>query len=1155
MQKCALLGECFCITHDTSEGIKRMTQSFFSTQYPVVFVILITVFLIYKDRSFDSSMRIKFYSALLASILLIAFGTVGGLTGVLPADPVLILSIVKTVLCPMVLLFWISIFLHGRKKKLMRVLWATGLVNAVLCLTSFWTKLYFVYDTTYGYRACLPGQMSRLLFIGYLLLLTFLALAYSETSDSIEQLIILLILVAIVLGVYLEYRNADVPTTVDMLAMGTCVYYYYMIMLMYKRDALTRLMNRHNMNYDLEELREKPYLLSMIDVDNFKNINDKYGHQKGDEALVTVVKIMRAHLLPGCRLYRYGGDEFAVLSRKNTVPQLEEMFVAINAHLEDFDYRISYGTAAHAPGEHELTTIEAADQLMYEKKRFVKSQDIWDAMTGLFNLKGFVEEVTLMKKQVLVEGRNIGLVSLDIEHLNNINRAYGYTEGNMVITKLAELISGVLEEKEFAGHVGSDEFIVAIKTEQQDETPLRAFQEKLRLAIDNCSDFAGKEYSVELNIASQIVSIDADTAMEAEVNALLQRKTAEKESKRKTGFGVGPNKESDTEVNLEEQALVTDILDRNRLRYALQPIVSARNGEIVAYEALMRSDTEPMVSPLAILRHAEKLGRSYEVERLTYFNVMERIATDASIPNETKIFINSIPGYMLKDEDFKALIAKYPNLLERVVVEITEQSELDDEALGTIKARQKEELFQIAIDDFGSGSSNTYNLLRYGADIIKLDRLLISDIDTNTKKQYFANSIITFARENGIQVLAEGVETEAELKMMIRLRVDYIQGYYTAKPSFAVIENIDSKIRKQIASENIRDGSETKRKIFVASMNGDYSLVQLALQEYTSITVSADYLKVIGSDSFTADMHIKIKDGLKCTMTLRDVNLNGSQGMPCIELGEGSGLTLIVEGKCVLEQGGIRVPEGTSFALKGHGDLTIDAKGRACYGIGCEENEGIGNIVLSNSGKLVVKVDGEQAVAIGGGAYRTGLGIETESCSLEIVVASVDGIGIGCYRGNVPVKCTDTMLNMDFRVKNGTAIGSRNGMQNVELVNSTLIMDGSGSQISVIGCNSPSGGSIRLYESSLTATFSGQEVNLVGVNSGELNVITGHAKLFLKCEGDRIMGIGSADLGAVLHLEETSVNITINAARPIPFGAPEERITLNNCIPALNINL
>lgn len=1130
-----------------------MTQSFFSTQYPVLFVILITAFLIYKDRSFDTSMRIKFYSSLLVSLLLIAFGATGGLVAMLPADSVLVMSVTRTILCPILLLLWIGIFLHGRGRKLMRILWISGVVNAVLCLTSFWTKLYFVYDTTWGYRAYLPGQFSRLLFIAYLVILTFLAYVSSETSDSIEQLIILLILMAIVLGVYLEYCDSSVPLTIDMLSVGTCVYYYYMIMLMYKRDALTRLMNRHNMNFDLEELREKAYCLSMVDVDNFKNINDKYGHQKGDEALVTVVKIMKAHLLPGCRLYRYGGDEFAVLSRKNTTSQLESMFVAINAHLDEFDFRISYGTAVHLPGEHELTTIETADQMMYEKKRFVKSQDIWDAMTGLFNLKGFVEEVSLMKKQVLVESRNIGLISLDIEHLNNINRAYGYTEGNMVITKLAELISAVMEEKEIAGHVGSDEFIVAIKTKESDETPLKQFQEKLELAIKNCFAFRNKEYSVELNVAFRIVEIREETLMEEEVNALLQSKTAEKETKRKAGFGGIVMKEASVEENKEEEARVIDILDHNRLRYAFQPIVSARSGDIIAYEALMRSDTEPMVSPLTILRIAENLGRSYEVERLTLFNVLERIATDKTIPRGAKIFINSIPGYFLQEDDFQQIIRKYPNLLERVVIEITEQSELSDEALSTIKARQQEELFQIAIDDFGSGSSNTYNLMRYGADIIKLDRLLISDIDTNTKKQYFANSIITFARENGMQVLAEGVETVEELKMMVRLRVDYIQGFYTARPSFNILQSIDEMTRSLIISENIKEGAEGKRKIFVASMNGDYSMVQLALQEYTSITVSTESMTMIGNSNYSSEMTIKIKDGLKCTLTLRDVHIFGALGVPAIDLGEGSSLTLIIEGKCVIEQSGIRVPEGSSFALKGHGELLIDARGSSCFGIGTAENEGIGNIVLGHSGKVTIKVDGEKVVALGGGIYRNGLGIGTESGTLEIIVASVEGIGIGCFKGDVPVKLEDTMLNIDFRVKNGSAIGSRSGLQNIDFVNTTLVMVGSGCQISAIGCNNTSGGSVRFFGSNLTATFSGQEINLIGVNSGSLNVMTEHANLALKGEGDRVIGIGSGDQEASIVMDETSVNVTINAARPTAFAAREDRITLN-CNPAVHIN-
>lgn len=996
------------------------------------------------------------------------------------------------------------------------------------------------------------GILSRLLFIVYLLTLTFCTYTDSDNRDSLEHLIILLMLMTIVVGVYIEYKVANIPLTIDMLSMGTCVYYYYMIMLMYKRDALTGLMNRHNLNYDLRELREKPYCLSMVDVDNFKNINDKYGHQKGDEALVQVVKIMRAHLLPGCKLYRYGGDEFAVLSRKNSMSELEQMFVDVNGHLEEYDYRISYGTSEHLPGEHEAATIEVADQLMYEKKRFVKSQDIWDTMTGLYNLRGFVEEANLMKKQVVVEGRHIGLVSVDIEHLSNINRAYGYTEGNMVITKVAELISNVMEEKEFAGHVGSDEFIVAIKTRQADELPIKQFLEKLEMAISNCPSFRNKEYSVELNVSSQVVNVTEDTVMETEVNSLLQRKTSEKETRRKPGFGLGYAKDLDVGENKEE-ALVIDILNHNRLRYALQPIVSAKNGEIVAYEALMRSDTETIVSPLSILKHAENLGRTYDVERYTFFNVLEKLATDKTIPKNAKIFINSIPGYFLEDEDFEQVLRKYPNLMERVVVEITEQSELSDEMLNSLKARQHDELFQIAIDDFGSGSSNTYNLMRYGADIVKLDRLLIADIDSNTKKQYFVNSIVTFARENGMRVLAEGVETAEELKMVVRLRVDYIQGYYTARPSLDTLQSIEEKTKHLIITENAREETEGKRKIFVATMNGDYSLVQLVLQGYTSITVSAENIRIVGNPNYVADMTIKIKDGLKCTMTLKDVHLIGTLGMPTIDSGEDSSLTLIVEGKCLIEQSGIRVSEGSSFALKGRGDLTLDVRGSSCYGIGTAENEAIGNIVLGHSGKVTIKVDGEMAVALGGGIYRSGLGIGTESGNLYIIVESVDGIGIGCSQGDVPVKIEDTMVNMDFRVKSGNAIGSTYGLQNIKLVNSTLVMNGSGREISALGCNHSSGGTIRIFGGSVNATFSGQEINLIGVNSGPLEVMSNNSSISLKGEGDRIIAIGSVDEEASISMDETSISVTINAARPKVFAAREDRIAMNSN-PTIHIN-
>ena len=1130
-----------------------MQTSVLNSHYLVVYLLLITVFLIYKDKSFEVRVRIKFYLTMLAASVLTLFDGDLPITQVIPIDSTLMGDVCKAILCPLLTVIWISIFLHGRKKILMRSLWVLQGVNTILCLTSVWTGLYFTVleDGTFIRKmgVVIPYAWMVVLLVVFM----GLALWHSEISDSIEQLIVLLILMAIAVAAYLEYNYDGVHLMDNAFAVGACVYYYYMIMLMYKRDALTHLMNRHNMNYDLEEMRAKSYHLSMIDVDNFKNINDKYGHQKGDEVLVTVVQVMKKNLLRGCRLYRYGGDEFAVLSKGSSTVQLFAMFDEINRQLEEDNLRISYGTARHLPGEHEMETIEEADRRMYEKKRILKSQDIWDATTGLYNLRGFLDEVNLLKKQALVEMRNICMVSLDIEHLGNINKAYGYTEGNLVITTLAGLIQDCLDEKEFAGRVGGDEFIVAFTTIGQDEQPIVQFKEKLSLAVKNCPAFDNKEYTVELNFASRVDELTADMSMEQMVNALLQTKLAQKENRRKANNFALDNREI-SEVDKESEQIALSVIDSNGLNYALQPIVSAKSGEIVAYEALMRADSKYSLSPLTLLRHAENNNRMYDIERLTFTNVMERLAKDKSIKADTKIFLNSIPGYLLKDEDYKVLYEKYGEWMNRIVVEITEQSEMDDESLALLKSRQQAAGFEIAIDDFGSGSSNTYSLLKYEPEVIKLDRLLVADIDKNTKKQYFVNSIITFAKENGIRVLAEGVETMEELKMVIRLQVDYIQGFLTASPSYVAVGKIDDNISKAIVSENIRGVTEGKRKIYVASTVKELSLVQLALQEYTGVTVSNDVLRIVGNDDYTADMHIKIKDGMDCTLVLKDVRLNSVDDLPCIELGKGSKLQLKIEGNCYLNQKGIYVPEGATLEFGGHGDTYIDAKGHSCYGIGCSEDEAVGNILLRHSSKLVIKVDGDNAIALGGGKYSTGTGIGVVSGSLDISVATVNGIGIGCREGDIPIRIQNVMLNMEFRVNTGTGIGTLQGMQDILFQNSTIIMKGSGSKYAAVGSNGASGGMIRMEEAGLIATFTGQEVNLVGVDSGALKIVTRNAKFHLKGEGDRILGLGSVDETSVLVMDKTDMDITINSSHPFCFGAKEADIKKENCPESLHIN-
>ena len=139
-------------------------------------------------------------------------------------------------------------------------------------------------------------------------------------------------------------------------------------------------------------------------------------------------------------------------------------------------------------------------------------------------------------------------------------------------------------------------------------------------------------------------------------------------------------------------------------------------------------------------------------------------------------------------------------------MEYTEQSEFTDEALSKCKEDYARLGVEIALDDYGSGYSNANNLLRYTPRYVKVDHMLINDISNNAQKRHFVKSIIDYAGKNDILVLAEGVETLEELKTVIELGVDLIQGFYTGRPAAdppaQIHEDVAAQIRRSYRNRN-----------------------------------------------------------------------------------------------------------------------------------------------------------------------------------------------------------------------------------------------------------------------------------------------------------------------------------------------------------------
>lgn len=141
--------------------------------------------------------------------------------------------------------------------------------------------------------------------------------------------------------------------------------------------------------------------------------------------------------------------------------------------------------------------------------------------------------------------------------------------------------------------------------------------------------------------------------------------------------------------------------------------------------------------------------------------------------------------------------------MSQLVIEFTEQADLTGDKIASLRYLFKSKSCMIAIDDYGSGYSNTAAVLSLQPDVIKVDRSLIADINTNVKKQHFLTGIIDFARLNNIKVLAEGVETYDEMSVTIRRGVDFIQGFYTAKPQKEIVPDIPDAVAEQMRMLNM----------------------------------------------------------------------------------------------------------------------------------------------------------------------------------------------------------------------------------------------------------------------------------------------------------------------------------------------------------------
>jgi len=282
-----------------------------------------------------------------------------------------------------------------------------------------------------------------------------------------------------------------------------------------------------------------------------------------------------------------------------------------------------------------------------------------------------------------------------------------------------------------------------------------------------------------------------------------------------------------------------DIIDNERIRTYFQPIVSLKTGEIFAYEALVRGirqDSSDLIEPHDLFARAELETVSGEFDNLCRKKALEEFG-GVRLPSGAMVFVNIDTSIITAASQTRPHINSVARQMgfkpESIGLELIESEAYSaDELVGFVN-RYRDSGFLIVIDDFGCGQSNIDRLIQIQPDIIKIDRSIISGIESDAYRQSILKSIHSLAEMTGSLCLAEGVETLPEITTCHLLGVDLFQGFAIARPApdlakletdtLARIAGLQADIRK-VSLESLK---RTRRLTGDINMLADWFIRQL----------------------------------------------------------------------------------------------------------------------------------------------------------------------------------------------------------------------------------------------------------------------------------------------------------------------------------------
>jgi diguanylate cyclase (GGDEF)-like protein len=409
-----------------------------------------------------------------------------------------------------------------------------------------------------------------------------------------------------------------------------------------------------------------------------------------------------------------------------------------------------------------------------------------DPLTDLYNQRTFRELLAYEVDRAQRNNYRFGLLVVDLDNFKTINDTYGHNFGDRFLTLFADALRGALRQGDVLARYGGDEFVIMLPETGAEQTEATA--DSVLAAADSVV-LEAPDGTTARATASIGVAIYPDHAADAnDVFMFADNMMYRAKSDGKNRIGM-PTEEDVIEVfrEMSEKGLVVrEAVENKRVIPYYQPIMDTADGCVAAHEVLsrIRGSDDTILGAGEFIEHAERLGMVHQLDYL----VMEQAFADAQASGyDGLLFINLSPRALVLQEFFdrtRALVAEYDMPPERVVFELTERETVRNiSVLEQFVKRLKQDGFQFAVDDFGSGFASFHYLKRFPIDFLKIEGDFIANMVRDSRDHAFVKSMATLAAELNIHTVAEFIE-DAEILAAVRSvgHIQYAQGFHLARP-------------------------------------------------------------------------------------------------------------------------------------------------------------------------------------------------------------------------------------------------------------------------------------------------------------------------------------------------------------------------------------